>query len=76
MVIKDLIDISRKKEGGFVEYQWLKPTTGLLSPKISYAKSFEPWGWMVGTGVYLDEVEKQIQDPKRLYLKVDSISIL
>jgi len=61
MVIKDLIDISRKKEGGFVEYQWLKPTTGLLSPKISYAKSFEPWGWMVGTGVYLDEVEKHIQ---------------
>ncbi len=61
MVIKDLIDISRTKEGGFVEYQWLKPTTGLLSPKISYAKSFEPWGWMVGTGVYLDEVEKHIQ---------------
>ncbi|GIU00645.1 hypothetical protein TSL6_11510 [Sulfurovum sp. TSL6] len=61
LVIKDLIDISRTKEGGFVEYQWLKPTTGLLSPKISYAKSFEPWGWMVGTGVYLDEVEKHIQ---------------
>ncbi|MEN8726855.1 MAG: cache domain-containing protein, partial [Sulfurovum sp.] len=61
MVIKDLIDISREKEGGFVEYQWLKPTTGSLSPKVSYAKSFEPWGWMVGTGVYLDEVEKHIQ---------------
>jgi len=61
MVIKDLIDISRMKEGGFVEYQWLKPTSGTLSPKISYAKSFEPWGWMVGTGVYLDEVEKHIQ---------------
>ena len=64
MVIKDLIDISRTKEGGFVEYQWLKPTTGLLSPKISYAKSFEPWGWMVGTGVYLDEVEKLIQNQR------------
>ena len=61
MVIKDLINISRSKEGGFVEYQWLKPTTGTLSPKVSYAKSFEPWGWMVGTGVYLDEVEKHIQ---------------
>jgi len=64
MVIKDLIDISRTKEGGFVEYLWLKPTTGLLSPKISYAKSFEPWGWMVGTGVYLDEVEKVIQQQR------------
>lgn len=66
MVIKDLIDISQKKEGGFVEYQWLKPTTGTLSPKISYAKSFEPWGWMVGTGVYLDEVEKHIQDQRNI----------
>jgi signal transduction histidine kinase len=66
MVIKDLIDISRTKEGGFVEYQWLKPTTGLLSPKISYAKSFEPWGWMVGTGVYLDEVEKHIQAQRNI----------
>ena len=61
MVIKDLIDVSRQKDGGFVEYQWLKPTSGSLSPKISYAKSFEPWGWMVGTGVYLDEVEKHLQ---------------
>jgi signal transduction histidine kinase len=66
MVIKDLIDISQKEEGGFVEYQWLKPTTGTLSPKVSYAKSFEPWGWMVGTGVYLDEVEKHIQDQRNI----------
>ncbi len=66
MVIKDLIDISQTKEGGFVEYLWLKPTTGLLSPKISYAKSFEPWGWMVGTGVYLDEVEKVIQNQREI----------
>jgi signal transduction histidine kinase len=66
MVIKDLIDVSRTKGGGFVEYLWLKPTTGLLSPKISYAKSFEPWGWMVGTGVYLDEVEKLIQSQREI----------
>ena len=66
MVIRDLIDMSRQKEGGFVEYQWIKPTTGTLSPKISYAKSFEPWGWMVGTGVYLDEVNKQIQEERTI----------
>ncbi|MEY3002529.1 MAG: hypothetical protein RLZZ428_904 [Pseudomonadota bacterium] len=66
MVIKDLIEVSRHKEGGFVEYQWLKPTSGMLSPKISYAKSFEPWGWMVGTGVYLDEAEKHIQEEREI----------
>jgi signal transduction histidine kinase len=59
-VIKELIDVSRRPEGGFVRYTWIKPTTGTESPKISYARSFEPWGWMVGTGVYLDEVERVI----------------
>jgi signal transduction histidine kinase len=63
-VIEDLISVSREPEGGYVEYMWLKPTTGELSPKISYAKSFEPWGWMVGTGVYLDEAEKHIAEQR------------
>lgn len=59
-VIKDLIDISQKPEGGFVEYMWSKPVSEIETAKISYAKAFKPWGWMVGTGVYLDEVEKLI----------------
>lgn len=63
-VIEDLIGISRDEEGGYVEYLWLKPTTNELSPKISYAQSFEPWEWMVGTGVYLDEVEKHIAEQR------------
>jgi len=67
-VIKDLIDISQKPEGGFVEYMWTKPVSGVETAKISYAKAFEPWGWMVGTGVYLDEVEKIIS-AKRAELK-------
>ena len=64
-VIKDLITVAQNKEGGFVRYVWLKPTTGLLSPKVSYAQSFEPWGWMIGTGVYLDEIEKSIAKQRR-----------
>ena len=59
-VIEDLIRVSRDEEDGFVEYTWLKPTTGELSPKISYAISYAPWQWMIGTGVYLDEIEKSI----------------
>ena len=67
-VIKELVSVSQKPDGGFVRYRWMKPTTGVLTPKISYAKSFDIWGWMVGTGVYLDEVEKLIK-AERLALK-------
>ena len=59
-VIRELIDVSQRPEGGFVSYKWKKPGTGELSAKISYAKAFKPWQWMIGTGVYLDEVEKLI----------------
>jgi len=68
-VIKDLISVSKNKKGGFVEYMWKKPVTGIPTAKISYAKAFEPWSWMVGTGVYLDEVEKLISIEKKALKK-------
>jgi len=40
-VIKELIEVSRSKDGGYLRYRWLKPTSGKISPKISYAKSFD-----------------------------------
>ncbi|MEF3192275.1 MAG: cache domain-containing protein [Campylobacterales bacterium] len=66
-VIKELIEVSKHPEGGFVEYVWNKPTTGKLAPKISYAKAYEPLGWMVGSGVYLDDVQKEIDARRQAY---------
>jgi methyl-accepting chemotaxis protein len=47
----------RQNGAGFVAYQWPRPGTDKPVPKISYVKGFEPWGWMVGTGVYVDDVD-------------------
>lgn len=63
-VIRELIEVSRKPEGGYVEYFWKKPMTDISAPKISYAASFEPWHWMVGSGIYLDDVYKEIEKKK------------
>ena len=60
-VVKELIDISQKNRGGFVEYIWYKPKKKKTAPKISYAKSYEPWGWTIGQGVYLDTVDSIVQ---------------
>jgi len=49
-------------EGDFIYYTWEKPTTGKLSPKTSFMKGIKEWEWMIGTGIYLDDVETQIQD--------------
>jgi methyl-accepting chemotaxis protein len=42
---------------GFVHYLWPKPGFDDPVRKVSYVKAFEPWGWIVGSGIYLDDVE-------------------
>ena len=54
-VIYNLIE--RAKEGGGLhQYKWEKPSTGTVADKLSFAVGLEKWGWMLGTGVYLDDV--------------------
>lgn len=48
--------------GGLVHYHWPKPNSEENVAKISYVASFEPWGWVIGTGLYTDELEKEIQN--------------
>jgi two-component system, NarL family, sensor kinase len=56
-VIPSLIETARSG-GGFQHYAWKKPSTGLVTEKLGYVSLLEPWGWIVGTGVYLDDVER------------------
>ncbi len=47
-----------KREGaGFVSYLWPKPGYEKPVEKISYVKGFAPWGWIVGSGIYIDDVD-------------------
>ncbi|MEF7617190.1 cache domain-containing protein [Aquincola sp. MAHUQ-54] len=43
--------------GGFVTYPWRKPSTDRMTPKLAYVVVVPRWGWMLGTGIYLDDVE-------------------
>ncbi|MBN6151063.1 cache domain-containing protein [Xanthomonas sp. AmX2] len=48
-----------KAGGGYVSYQWAKPGSPDPVEKVSYNAPFAPWGWVVGTGVYMDDVQAQ-----------------
>ena len=54
-VIQELIKVSHAG-GGFVPFQWPKPGEKVPSDKLGYAALFAPWGWTIGTGVYIDDV--------------------
>ncbi|CAA6802529.1 MAG: Unknown protein [uncultured Sulfurovum sp.] len=64
-VIKALIDVAKSNDENFVQYTWRKPGNQEEGLKVSHAKAFEPWQWMIGTGIYLDEVEKLIDKDKK-----------
>ena len=46
--------------GGFYTYLWNKPSTQTETQKMSYATYLPKWGWMLGTGLYLDDIEEQV----------------
>jgi two-component system NarL family sensor kinase len=50
--------LARAREGGGLErYHWVKPSTNKPAPKLGYVIPLPEWGWMLGTGIYLDDVD-------------------
>gem|GEM_PF-2307748 len=45
-------------EGKFITYNWIKPDGTEPATKISYVRPYHPWGWIIGTGMYLDELDR------------------
>ncbi len=59
-VIQELRRGAEKTGGDFVRYHWNKPSTKEISPKISFVQGFPQWRWMIGAGVYVDDIEPVI----------------
>lgn len=56
----EMVNICNEKGEGFVDYMWPKPGTTRPVPKLSYVKLFKPWGWIVGSGIYVDDVQEEL----------------
>ncbi|MBV8260290.1 MAG: cache domain-containing protein, partial [Paraburkholderia sp.] len=59
LTIQQLI-AAAQRGGGFVRYMWHRPSTGKLAPKLGYVVPLPRWGWMIGTGIYLDDVDSTL----------------
>ncbi|MGE4554183.1 MAG: cache domain-containing protein, partial [Desulfovibrionaceae bacterium] len=72
----EMVRVVRYKDPAPVEYLWQwKDDPNRVVPKIAYVKLFEPWGWIVGTGVYLRDVQAEINRVRGTLLVV-SLGIL
>ena len=57
LVIQSLLRAARDGDG-FERYQWEKPSTRQMTEKLGHVVMLERWGWMLGTGIYLDDLEQ------------------
>ena len=60
-IFVEFADLVRREGEGYIDYVWQwKDDPQRLEPKESYVKGFAPWGWMIGTGIYTDDVNQEI----------------
>lgn len=59
----EFVKIVKAKKEGYVEYLWQwKDDETRVVPKLSFVKEIPEWGWIIGTGVYINDVEEEITD--------------
>ena len=57
----ELVRVAKTQGAGFVEYFWPRPGSDHAVPKLSYVKGYEPWGWILGSGIDTDDVGKIVR---------------
>ena len=58
----EFVKVCEQDGEGYVDYMWQwKDDKSKIVPKLSFVKAFKPWGWIIGTGMYLEDVNKDIQ---------------
>ncbi len=58
-LFNEMVAIAKRDGAGLVDYMWAKPDEEQPVPKLSYVKLFKPWGWVIGSGIYVDDVESE-----------------
>lgn len=69
----EMARIGREQGAGMLAYFWPKPGQSEPVEKVSYVVLFEPWGWILGTGMYLDDIQRQF---RQTLLQVAGVCLL
>ncbi len=70
----NFVDTVKSSKAGFVAYLWPKPNFKDPVPKISYVKGFDPWGWIIGSGIYIDDVNALFKREAAKYITISLIA--
>jgi len=70
------VDTVKRQKAGFVAYQWPKPGKEMPVDKVSYVMGFEPWGWIIGAGDYVDDARAAMLQAAKFGLVALTLTML
>ena len=60
-LFSEFVRVCKESGEGFVDYYWPKPGNDDPVKKLSFVELYKPWGWVIGTGIYLDDIDTAVQ---------------
>ncbi|MQT29384.1 HAMP domain-containing protein [Pseudomonas helleri] len=60
-IFNEMVALAKTQGSGNLAYRWPKPGADEPVAKTSYVQVFEPWGWVIGSGVYIDDIQAEFQ---------------
>ncbi len=79
-VFNEMVALAKTQGGGSIDYRWPKPGASEPVEKTSYIQLFKPWGWVIGSGIYIDDMQneflRQLRDASLLGLGIALVMTL
>ena len=72
----NMVNVVREKGQGFVPYKWPKPGVDDPVDKISFVKGFTPWQWIIGSGLYIDDIDAIFQSQRNKLISYAIIIVI
>ncbi len=77
MLFAEAVKKVKDSGDGYIDYWWQwKDDSTRIVPKLSYVKGFEPWDWIVGTGIYLEDVKEEIKVIRGRIVRITILFVL
>ncbi|MCI5209554.1 MAG: hypothetical protein D3910_12370 [Candidatus Electrothrix sp. ATG2] len=60
-LFREFTALAEEENGGYIQYYWKwQEDSERIIPKLSYVKIFKPWGWIIGTGIFFEDIKEEI----------------
>ncbi len=75
-LFQEIVNVAKRQNEGFLSFYWAKQTGEEPIAKVGYVKGFKEWGWIVGSGIYLDDVDAEFASMAILTSSIGGIAFI